>query len=164
MFTPPKLLTTCTLLVAINLMLICHDLPAQQQPRTWTSRDGQQVQATFSAYEPGQKLVSLILSDGSILNVRLSQFSHADRRHVLQVARKNQAGSDVASAIPDRNDPPQSASGRRSDSRRKSRQRFGINWTPGLENALAVAEGGDGDRDDRPVMWMRVLGDLEGFM
>jgi hypothetical protein len=145
-------------------MLICHDLPAQHVPRTWTSRDGQQVQATFSAYEPGQKLVSLILADGSVLNVRLNQFSPADRRHVLHVARKNQAGQENASAIPDQKAAPRSASDRRSNSRRKARQRFGINWTPGLENALAVAEGADGDQDDRPVMWMRVLGDLEGFM
>ena len=41
---------------------------------------------------------------------------------------------------------------------------FGIEWTPRIENALLAAKGNESPEDDRPVMWFRVLGQLDGDM
>ncbi len=40
------------------------------------------------------------------------------------------------------------------------KQRYGVAWHDSLQSALSTAETGD----PRPVMWFRVLGDLDGFM
>ena len=61
---------------------------------------------------------------------------------------------------------PDSADSKRGGRQRlaKTQQLYGIRWQPKLEDALASATGGPTAGDDRPVMWFRVLGDLQGFM
>ncbi len=46
------------------------------------------------------------------------------------------------------------------EARRKTKNLFGIEWHESPEHACAVAETAKG----KPVMWFRVLGDLDGFM
>ena len=164
MLTNTKSTRTWALFAAISLSLLCEDVRAQRETRMWTSRDGQQIQATFSAYDPAKKRVSLVLMDDTSMEVDLGQLSPADKRYVLRVARKNHTREKASPRTSEEPATNRTARERKSKPGRISYQRYGIDWTQDIRQALRSAAGVEGERDDRPVMWMRVLGDLNGFM
>lgn len=157
-----------TFIVATGITLIlAFSLPiktfSQDQLRRWSSRNGDEaVEASFRSFDPKTKSVSLQLENGESLQVSLKHLSRADQRYISNIYR-NKAQSPLATA--DEN--PASVKHRSKVKRyqsAKAMKAFGIDWTPGIQSALQIATAGESDQDDQPVMWLRVLGDLKGFM
>ncbi len=98
------------------------------------------------------------------MDVELGQLSPADRRYVLRVARKKRDSKTSNDSKSEKTPRIRSRDKREYKPGRISYQRYGIDWTQDIRQALRSAAGVKGERDDRPVMWMRVLGDLNGFM
>jgi hypothetical protein len=156
------------------LMLLFNALStqglAQDQVRQWTSREtSQTIEASFQSYDPKSRQVSLQLPDGETLSVHLRQLSRPDQRYVTKVAKKkivepqvaNEGAADVVEPDADSRTKALENSKKKSS---KTRAAFGIFWTPDLQSALKSAAGNETPDDDRPVAWLRVLGDLDGFM
>ncbi len=142
--------------------LIALHANAQQPMRQWSNQDrSQTIEARFQSYDPKSRKLTLQLSNGDAITVDLMQLSPGDRRHVVKLNRdqvespRNVENEDAKSS------PEHSA---KPDPSITEHQAFGIHWTPGLEAALQKATGNESSRDERPVMWLRVLGDLSGFM
>ena len=158
-----RLLLTSSGLALILASLVTFQAQAQSEMRSWVSRDkSETVEASFQSYDPKSKQVSIQLLDGEVLEVNLRQLSRADQRYVTNVAR-NQPLQRVETLDEKprrekktRRNKPGSSAG--------TKKAFGIHWTPGIQAALENASGSESSEDDRPVMWMRVLGDLDGFM
>ena len=146
-----------TLLVSLQLEVF-----SQEPSRTWVSRIGNEsVEASFRSFDPKNKIVSLQLQNGETLQVKLKQLSRPDQRHVVNLYRNNE--KTPLPTVDNRS----ATTKRRSATRRPNsndRNAFGIRWTPGIESALIRAAGTSSDQDDRPVMCLRVLGELDGFM
>lgn len=140
----------------------------QDQMRHWSSRNGDEtVEARFQSFNPKSKTISIQLRDGRTLQVGLKQLSRADRRYVSNRHRDRTDKFDNLPAAGAANENRIDDKGRKGGKYRKSSKpvrAFGINWIPGIQSALQHAFAGESSQDDRPVMWMRVLGDLEGFM
>ena len=154
------------------VMLILNGLSfegfTQDQVRQWSSREGNEtVEASFQSYDPKTRQVSLQLPAGDLLVVHLKQLSRPDQRYVTKVAKKGL--HDLSS---DSNDAAEVSKAKVRVNRQKNgrktsadtRTAFGIDWTPDIQTALKRAAGRETPEDDRPVMWLRVLGDLGGFM
>ena len=149
-------------IAAILLVAFQVEVFSQEQTRTWVSRIGNEsVEASFQSFDPKNKIVSLQLQDGETLQVNLKQLSRADQRHVVSLFRNN-AKSQQPTVI-DRQDTKKQRFATR-HTNPNDRNAFGIRWTPGIQSALQRAAGANTDQDDRPVMCLRVLGDLAGFM
>ena len=153
--------------VALVAVLSTANPVAADGFRTWKSQNQKHaVQAKFDDYDANSKQVTLINRDGKTITVKLDQLSSSDQKHVVRrhkrlVAEKNAAdnpfkvvGNETTKKTPHsaRKETPIIA-------------RWGIEWTPGLENAQTVALGNRRNtKDDRPIMWFRVLGNLEEHM
>ena len=126
-----------------------------QEYRTWTSLKGDhRIEAQYLDYDSKTKQVELATKNDETISVDIYKLSVTDQRFIKRVARKRpQSEAQKSSA----------AKTRRETAGRKKRK-FGIHWTLDLENALKVAEGKSSPSDDRLVMWLRVLGELDGFM
>ena len=156
---------SCVCLVAPCMLLFCPWISWAQESRTWQSLDGSaSVEATFVAYDSKTKSVELLTDTDQTIKIDLSKLSKTDQRFVKLVARKNRkttmtpeadAAKQIRKTLPRKN---------RNARKGKQGSLFGINWTLDLDKALQVAEGSTSSSDDRPVMWLRVLGDLNGFM
>jgi hypothetical protein len=143
---------------------VALDTNAQQPMRQWSNRDkSQSIEARFQSYDPKSRKLTLQLSNGDPLTVDLMQLSPFDRRHVVKLNR-GQFDSTRDSEIENEDSQPNPVRLARSGNSIKEHQAFGIRWTPGIEAALQQAAGEESVQDDRPVMWLRVLGDLSGFM
>ena len=142
----------------------------EENERVWTSSDGREkVRAVLVSYEPRERAVSLELANGQTIQLTMKQLSAKDR-HYLRNYWKNQTAENpdapdstekkrVSAAARDKRD-------RQVDrlQTQQSKQRFGIDWVSEIPLALEYAKGKETIADDRPVMWFRVLGDLNGFM
>jgi hypothetical protein len=151
-------------LIMILLVLFVSENSGQEPMRQWSSRyKNETVEASFQSYDRRTKRVSLRLQNGESIHVDLKQLSRSDQRYVTGVARNNldNAKTNKRKVVTgkEKNQPRS----QRSDSTREVTA-YGIQWTPGVENALKNAAGKESAADDRPVMWLRVLGDLDGFM
>ncbi len=153
--------------IVLNLILaalVSTESIAQEQMRQWTSRDkSETVDATFQSYDPKTKLVVLQLQNGETLQLSLKQLSRGDQRYVTKVKRDR---PEKFTPVEEERAEPTAKKRNRSNRSKSSKvvKAFGINWTPGMEAALKNATGKESPEDDRPVMWLRVLGDLNGFM
>jgi len=106
--------------------------------REWKSQDGQYaVMASLSGFDRFTQRVTLNKEDATVVEVPLSRLSAADRTYVVDHTRGTAT-------------PPE-----------KEKTLYGIRWQPEMEDALAKAAGEATPDDDRPVMWFRVLGELE---
>ncbi len=133
-----------------------------QDARTWRSADGTQaMQASFIEYDSKSKTVELETSNSNTVKVRLTNLSPADQRFVKLIARKNRKARPLSIQTEKSENTVAKSKQRAANVGRKL---FGINWTLDLENALVAARGRETPADDRPVMWLRVLGDLNGYM
>lgn len=158
------------LLVTLSLTLILAttvppEAVGQEQLRSWTSRDkSQTIEATFKSYDPRTKQLILKLLNGEELQVKLKQLSRTDQRYVTNASKRNTKellSPDTTEFV---GTPKKKRKRMNRDRSLKTTKAFGIEWNPGMESALTKAQGGESASDDRPVMWLRVLGDLDGFM
>ncbi len=145
--------------------------------REWRSQDGEySIQAVFVKYDNETKLVDLRREDNEIIQVPVLGLCQRDRRYILRMIKPKRPKSKdlkqkTASKPPKTNDDQPRRSTELVDSSRKKTRRpnakpiAGILWHPSINDALLSA-GGDTTKpdDDRPIMWFRVLGDLDGFM
>ena len=155
-------------LVLLIFNALSFDGFAQDQVRQWSSRESKEtVEASFQSYDPETRQVSLQLPAGDVLVVQLRQLSRADQRYVTKVAKKKlhelESTSDET-AVDSEPKPRAKAQRNIRKTSANTRTAFGIVWTPDISSALKSAAGGETTDDDRPVMWLRVLGDLNGFM
>lgn len=140
---------------------------AGQDFRTWTSLNGDhKISAQFLDYDTRTRQVELVTEQDKTISVEIYKLSTADQRFVKRVARKR-ANSELPKLAADKSDGTAAENSNRRNKRKtagQNKRKFGIHWTLDLDNALKVAAGGPSPGDDRPVMWLRVLGELEGFM
>ncbi len=151
----------CLLLFSIAFECSAQDLPVANAPmRQWTSRDGKEtVDASFGAYHRKTKIVSIVFEDGTSHAVALNKLSREDRKYVQKLVRDgvSQPTSHKKSGL-------DSATLKNRRKNAGTTRLFGIQWTPDMEVAFQSAAGDESNKDDRPVMWMRVLGELDGLM
>jgi len=140
--------------------------------RQWWSHDGNEsIQASLESFDKKTRLVSLKDRQGEIIEVKISLLSRADRRFV---ARSRKTEPSVVKVSDDIDDANEKVEPKRETVKRKEKKpanvvsqpanvvsRYGINWTEGVEKALASA---NSKEQRRPVMLFRVLGDLDSFM
>ncbi|MEZ6096211.1 MAG: hypothetical protein R3C03_18630 [Pirellulaceae bacterium] len=139
-----------------------------QLTRAWSLKDGSTVNATFVSYD--KQTDTLILkneSDGSEVSLGLRDLESKDRGFARKLANAVRRGEltvgdgNMDSSVQTANEKVTNtvpASG-------KTQSLYGINWQPNMEVAQAVASGkSDSPSDDHPIMWFRVLGELDGFM
>ncbi len=111
--------------------------------REWTSENGKfSVRASLESFEVIGSKVVLRRADETLVRVPLSRLSEADQAYVR-----------------DRN-----ARSRAAERGREPVRLHGIEWQPEIEDALELAAGRPGPLDDQPVMWFRVLGQLDDGM
>jgi hypothetical protein len=142
-----------------------------QQLRRWYSNDHQQyVDGSFESYERHSKQVMLRDENGKSISIPLNGLCASDRRLALRLAKTAAALADdntddsaVGNRLPDLTRRIKHER-KRKDAGMPTQNLFGIRWTKGIENALVEAHGKEGGEDDRPVFWLRVLGQLDGFM
>ncbi len=138
-------------------------------PRQWNSRDGKHsITAAFSGYDKKAKTVTLRYDNGQTVDIKLRDLSRADQRFVKRMNSPKKQDGLSAEFVFDEEPATKSKKRKRKTSRSGQRndflRRYGINWTPGMESAIASAKGSDSASDERPIMWFRVLGDLNGYM
>ena len=124
--------------------------------REWTDKSGaHSLEAVLVGYQDGT--VRLRKQDGSQISVGLDQLSTADQGFVRRERRRSMASRHRQRSVarPVANPSPVA-----NPNRAASRRMVGIDWCDSSEAAISVAQA----TNDKPVMWFRVLGDLDGFM
>jgi len=134
---------------------------ADATTRTWTDITGKfQIDASFEGYKIG--LVSLRKTDDDLISVPMNRLSSSDQRYVRYELRRKQVAttkddSEAESEVkpePSRNDDAEPIA--------NTKRMAGIDWRCTVKSVQTAANNDDGTQ--RPVMWFRVLGDMEGFM
>mgnify|MGYP005842042787 CR=1 FL=1 len=111
--------------------------------REWKSENGKfSVMATLESFEIVGRKVVLKKTDSTVVRVPLSRLSEADRAFVKEMSGQSRSSEGIGESV----------------------QLHGIKWQPKTEEALTLAAGRPGPTDDRPVMWFRVLGQLDDGM
>jgi len=132
--------------------------------RTWWSEDGSEsIRASFESFDKKSKIVTLRDRDNEEVTVELTQLSRDDRSYVARSQRRKSKVFRKNSAEAGPKDEVESKENKKRSAKRKPKvfKRYGIDWIKGIEIALAQAS----DEENRkPVMWFRVLGDLNGLM
>lgn len=132
----------CSPLLAGSMFLGLSLLGGQAEEaivREWKSENGKfSVKASLESFEAVGSKVVLRKSDETLVRVPLSRLSEADQAYVRNLNARSRAGEPV--------------------------RLHGIEWQPEIEDALKLAAGRSGPLDDQPVMWFRVLGQLDDGM
>lgn len=111
--------------------------------REWTSENGKfSVTAKLESYDAFNKKVILRKGDSSLIKVPLARLSFTDWSFVEKHAARSSRSKGLGKTI----------------------KLHGIQWHPEVEGALTAAAGGPSPSDDQPVMWFRVLGQLDDGM
>jgi hypothetical protein len=152
--------------VTITLSSLTAQTFAQEKIRNWRSHDGgESIRASFVKFDKETDIVSLQDESGEQIEVEITLLSRADRRYVAKEFKKSSKAKHLESVFK-KNDASEAtlpATVNLKSDRDPSRtfRRYGINWTEGIDKAIAKAsERGK----QRPLMWFRVLGDLNGLM
>jgi hypothetical protein len=121
------------------------------------------VEATLDTY--GDGTVRLKKPDGDEIVLKLEQLSTRDQGYVRRENRRrlsvrrggaaSPANDNVAFGQLAADQEPQSAPRRLAGA--NSECLYGINWYDSPVSAIAA-------KQDKPILWFRVLGDLDGFM
>ena len=157
----------------------------QQPTRNWVKNDDTSTfEATFLKYNPDTTKLTLRLADRTEVELPKSDLSTRDqqflRRHMLKLKRiakreafakgkrfakgnSSEPSSNKSASDHSRNDRPK-ASNDAPARNASTRQLYGINWHSTPEGAKEAATGKSGKKDDRPIIWFRVLGDLADGM
>ncbi len=154
--------------------------------RTWRDRSGKHsIEAELISCD--NSLVQLKKTDGTTISISLKQLSNADKwyirkemksRKALNSTTKNSTAKTLSpqrtiETQPEKVQPKnvQAAKDRKLDLRQVKRQvvtkrLFGVDWHQSPESFQAASKLAASKLNEsaKPVMWFRVLGDLEGFM
>ena len=146
-----------TVLTAIS----CGPLAAQENGlRQWTSRDGTETAfARLSEYDSATRVVTLVDQSGALRDVKLERLALADQRFVQRFERnQDQPDGRIGDSMVRK-----TSNSRPANRKRPTVDLYGIQWQRDFETAMATADG-RAESDRQPIMWFRVLGDLDGFM
>ena len=153
-------LTAGGAMLAIVLGCLCEVTAAERNhvlpQRTWRSKAGDHAVAA-NLLESKQGKVLLRKSDGKHIWVALTDLCDSDQRYVKTHAQNLTKPSvnpfEVGTTPPKASKTSAAEAGQSS-----GEMMYGVQWHEGEQaRRLASAQG-------KPVMWFRVLGDLEGFM
>ena len=134
--------------------------------KTWKSQNQKySVKAKFENYDTDSKQVTLIDRDENTITVQLDQLSSSDQKYVLRRYKRLVAEKNAANPFKLTKNKPEKEQARTDQDEVPTIARWGIEWTPSMEASQRVALGSRRrSNDDRPIMWFRVLGNLEGYM
>lgn len=143
---------------------------AQDDPiesfRTWKDRTGKyEIEAELVRYE--RSIVELKKTDGSVIQVPLKDLSNADKWFVRKQLKQLKARGNAQKPVLQVKQPvAEKEKVEKKDNIRlaknlDTKKMYGIEWHQTPESLQAVA---DSSKSQKPVMWFRVLGDLEGYM
>ena len=134
--------------------------------RQWISRDGlQRVRATLVQFDPATGRVTLRDAQGQERDLALQQLSLRDQKFLRRNAESKTSNSDLDSDPKPETAAAESAAPKSAQpAPGKTRRLYGVDWQPSVETGLEVARNMEEDGSGRPVMWFRVLGDLDGLM
>lgn len=133
--------------------------------RTWTDITGTHTtEAELVSWDPETKQVVLQTADNGTIELNSADLHISDRRflnrHAARMRREARNSesdgniferSRVSKAQTRNNDVPLLELG-------------GIPWHQSADQASIAASGREGAKDDKPIVWFRVLGDLSGYM
>lgn len=140
------------------------------QPRGWADSTGQhEMQGRLVARNLATKSVKLERADGSSLDVALDKLGNSDRNYVARQTAKLQRSSQRKKTPNHASDGDASRLGQATPIEKEvtpaeTRRLSGIDWHTDPALASQAATGGAVTSDDRPIIWFRVLGELEGYM
>lgn len=145
--------TGLTILALFAMQLVSFGAsPFETASRTWIDSTGSfKIEATFVSFERGR--VTLRPKSGKEIAVPFGRLSSDDQNYVQKLTRRtslNEGGE--RKSIPSR---PTRA---KIDS--KPDEMYGIKWQDSVDDAVKIAS----MTNDKPIMWFRVLGDLNGLM
>lgn len=136
----------CSPLLAGSMFLGLSLLGGQAEEaivREWKSENGKfSVKASLESFEAVGSKVVLRKSDQTLVRVPLSRLSEADQAYVRNLNARSRAAERAGEPV----------------------RLHGIEWQPEIEDALKLAAGRSGPLDNQPVMWFRVLGQLDDGM
>ena len=145
-------------------------LQFELENRTWVDATGDfHVEAKLVEYA-NQKL-TLEKKDRSLIQIRVDQLSAPDKQYLgrqLQLARIYSRKKEVNPQVETGDSKPIAAkevsttASKHTKLNRESEKMYGIDWYPrtaGIQLAKSL-----GREDAKPILWFRVLGELDGFM
>ena len=133
-----KSLITGGAALCLSLSFSAANEDPESSLREWKSQDGKfSIKASLKAFNRSTKRVTLQKENSTAVVVPLSKLSAADRSFVAAQSSKLPVTGKIA----------------------ETTRIHGINWQPEMDNALAAAAS-----EKKPLMWFRVLGELEGGM
>lgn len=140
------------------------------QPRAWSDlSEKHQMQGTLVARNMVTKRIKLERADQSTIEVELDKLRDSDRNYVARQTAKlkrleQRPKTKVDDTASDKNPFTETDSQKRLADSTKPQRSSGIDWHTDPIQAARVARGSEPTSDDRPIIWFRVLGDLEGYM
>ena len=162
-----RTLVACLCIAALAChVLQAEDSTADHKVRTWTDITGKfHIEASFEGYNIG--LVDLRKIDDTLISVPLKELSSSDQRYVRYELRqrrvvKSSDKSEAETVAESANVKSDSDEKEDAEAITKTKKIAGIDWHCTVDSVQAAANSDDGKQ--RPVMWFRVLGDMEGFM
>ena len=129
--------------------------------RIWADDSGEhQIEAALVDYVRGK--VRLSKRDGVEVTIAYRRLSEIDRQYVREViSQRKEADAPTVSPFKPSTLPPATvgdmAVERSVPSEQKPKELYGIQWVNSLDKAVEA-------KGSKPIVWFRVLGDLEGFM
>ena len=136
-------------LTASTFMAVCADEPM----RIWTDDSGKfRMEAQLTSLTPVDGKIKVRRADGHETAVPIQRLSTADRRYITRVRKR-----------PARIKPTHPETKRRGTQHNQTEHHYGIDWHRTLATVIE-AESTTRTGTEKPIMCLRVLGDLDGFM
>lgn len=139
--------------------------------RVWKDRSGRHsLEAELVGYE--NSIVELKKEDGTTISIPLKELSNSDKWYVRkEIKSRRSPATGTVQPVKKREAPEKTEPTPRTRLTQKelkdlgrqikTKRLFGLEWH---ENPESFAAASKLSRSEKPVMWFRVLGDLEGFM
>ena len=134
--------------------------------REWTDASGQNAtSARLVSLDEETRTVVLKYDDDTTLEVSLTDLSIADRKYITrQTSRARRLAKRKAHESSGRTARNMARPGKASRRDDGTRRAYNIDWHVKPQTASLAAAGEEDAGDDKPIIWFRVLGALDGFM
>jgi hypothetical protein len=148
----------------VTISVACLSAASQESSehfRTWEDESGAyQIDAIFTEYMSGK--VKLLRRDGQAVTVDYRRLSPDDREYVRSLVTRERAKNprhELSEGNVSKGGAPRSEEDPRGEvnSRLKPEEKFEIDWYGSPQAVVA-------SNSDRPLIWFRILGDIDGFM
>jgi hypothetical protein len=121
--------------------------------------NGQPLEARVTRYDFAEQTVTLVSREGREVVVAVSELGAPDKRLILKAIERQMFQKPSRA--------PEAAAARRNQTANlpaKPSNGAPLVWHKNLRQASAKSKGGESTEADRPIVWIRVLGDLHGLM